>query len=86
MAGRSMSPPACGRPTNPRIRKLLTGDVTAKQLELLRKFDYPLSQDLVGSARPTGEGFQLDPASLVVMMRKKRPEDAVAPVPVVAEA
>ena len=26
---------------------------------LLRKFDYPLSQELVGSARPTGEGFRL---------------------------
>lgn len=54
-----MSSPARGRPTNPRTRKLLTVDVTAKQLELLRKFDYPLSQELVGSARPTGEGFRL---------------------------
>ncbi len=54
-----MSPPARGRPTNPRTRKLLTVDVTAKQLELLRKFDYPMSQGLVGSARPTGEGFRL---------------------------
>jgi hypothetical protein len=31
-----MSPPARGRPTNPRTRKLLTVDVTAKQFELLR--------------------------------------------------
>jgi hypothetical protein len=54
-----MSPPTRGRPTNPRSRKLLTVAVTAKQLELLRKFDYPLSQELVGSARPTDEGFRL---------------------------
>ena len=38
------------------------------------------------TAPTTLDRAQLDPASLVVMMRKKRPEDAVAPVPVVAEA
>ena len=30
MAGRSISPPARGRPTNPRTRKLLSVDVTAE--------------------------------------------------------
>lgn len=59
MAGRSMSPPARGKPTKPKTKSLLTVAVNAEQLELLRKLDYPLSQELVGSARPTGEGFRL---------------------------
>jgi hypothetical protein len=44
---------------NPRTSILLTVAVTAEQLEPLRKLDYPLSQELVGSAHPAGEGFRL---------------------------
>ena len=46
-------------PTSRKTQKLLTLDVTDEQLELLKKHDFPLSQDVIASARRFSGKFRL---------------------------